>query len=295
MGLGTIQFLLKHPLSSKNKWVSFKRLISWQVASRMAGMPMVAEFVNESRLLMSTGMTGATGNFYAGLHEFEDMAFVMHALRESDLFVDVGANIGSYTVIAGAAVGAKCVAIEPVPSTFKHLTDNINLNGISNRVECLNVGVGKERGVLNFSSTADTMNHVLMNGQCANEVGIQVCVESLDDVMRERRPSIIKIDVEGWETQVIAGAQHILSGLAPLAVVMEFGGGGKYGFDEERLHDQMLSFGFKTVAYEPFQRHLKSLGGCRNTDGNTIYVKDMDFWSDRLNSATKYTVLGVAF
>ena len=49
----------------------------------------------------AAGMTGATGNVYCGLHEFEDMALVLHALRPRDLFVDVGANVGSYTVLGG--------------------------------------------------------------------------------------------------------------------------------------------------------------------------------------------------
>lgn len=45
-------------------------------------------------------MTGATGNWYCGLQEYEDMSFVLHALRPGDLFVDVGANIGSYSILA---------------------------------------------------------------------------------------------------------------------------------------------------------------------------------------------------
>lgn len=57
-------------------------------------------------------MTGATGNIYVGLHEFEDMAFLLHVLRRTDLFVDVGANIGSYTILAGGAAGAKLLLNE---------------------------------------------------------------------------------------------------------------------------------------------------------------------------------------
>jgi FkbM family methyltransferase len=293
MGLATVQFILNHPLSSKNKWLSFKRLISWQVTSRIIRIPMVIEFVNHSRLLMSTGMTGATGNFYAGLHEFEDMAFVLHALRADDLFVDVGANIGSYTVLAGAAVGATCIAIEPVLSTFEHLIDNVNLNGMSDRVQCLNIGIGKDHGFLSFSTASDTMNHVLLNDRNGNESGIQVCVERLDDVILDQIPFIIKIDVEGWETEVISGAQHTLESVSPLAVIMEFGNGKQYNFDEEEIHQKMLKYGFKVVSYEPFHRKLEVLNQ-RNSNGNTVYVKDVDFWIQRLHSSAKYTVLGTA-
>ena len=45
-------------------------------------------------------MTGATGNIYCGLYEFLDMAFLLHFLRNGDLFGDIGSNIGSYTVLA---------------------------------------------------------------------------------------------------------------------------------------------------------------------------------------------------
>ena len=63
-------------------------------------------------------MTGATGNIYTGLHEFEDMMFLLHLLRPGDIFVDAGANIGSYTVLASAVVGAKSISFEPVPPLF---------------------------------------------------------------------------------------------------------------------------------------------------------------------------------
>lgn len=80
MSLRTVNFLLNHPLSSKNKSAAFYRLLSWQIRSRLIGAPVAYDFVNQSRLLVYPGMTGATGNVYAGLHEFYDMGFVLHAL-----------------------------------------------------------------------------------------------------------------------------------------------------------------------------------------------------------------------
>jgi hypothetical protein len=57
-----------------------------------------------------------TGNLYAGLHEFSEMGFLLHLLRQNDLFVDVGANLGSYTVLASAVCQARNIAFEPVPA-----------------------------------------------------------------------------------------------------------------------------------------------------------------------------------
>jgi hypothetical protein len=104
MGIvNTLCFLLNHPLSQGQKLPTLERFIRWQLGSRMLPAEVVWPFVNDARLIVRPGMTGATGNVYVGLHEFEDMAFLLHYLRPGDLFVDVGANVGSYTVLAGGA------------------------------------------------------------------------------------------------------------------------------------------------------------------------------------------------
>jgi hypothetical protein len=96
-------------------------------------------FANDTRLLVCRGMVGATGNLYVGLQEFEEMAFMLHQLRPDDVFVDVGANVGAYTLLAGTA-GARCVAFEPVPATFRALRDNVRLNGLQTRVRVVRSG-----------------------------------------------------------------------------------------------------------------------------------------------------------
>jgi len=106
-------------------------------------------------------MTGATGNIYTGLHEFEEMSFVLHFLRKDDVMFDIGANIGSYTILAGAVVGAECFAFEPIPDTFGHLIDNVNINGIYEKVKCYNIGIADKNGILKFTSNLDTCNHVV--------------------------------------------------------------------------------------------------------------------------------------
>jgi FkbM family methyltransferase len=291
MVLKTIQFLLQHPISSRNKPQAFHRFVSWQLGSRLLRMPVVFDFVNESRLLINRSMTGATGNLYAGLHEFEDMAFVLHALRQDDVFVDIGANIGSYTILAGVAVGAKCIAVEPIPTTFKHLLDNVNLNNARDRIECFNIGIGSRAGNLLFSSSQDTTNHVLASHE-EKANSINVPVKTLDSLLDGRHPRIIKIDVEGWETEVIAGADRTLSIDAPLAIILELGGS-RYGFKPEKLHPQLLNYGFTTAFYKPFERKLIALEDKINTSGNTLYVKNMDYFRERLLSAPQYRVLNL--
>jgi hypothetical protein len=86
------------------------RFLSWQIGSRLSQTAHVFELANGAKMFARPGMTGATGNLYVGLHEFAEMAFLLHFLRRGELFADVGANVGSYSVVAGAAVGADVIA-----------------------------------------------------------------------------------------------------------------------------------------------------------------------------------------
>ena len=65
-------------------------------------------------------------------------------LRPSDLFIDIGANVGSYTILASSEINAKTIAIEPVPSTFENLIDNISINKMQEKVKALNIGLGSK-------------------------------------------------------------------------------------------------------------------------------------------------------
>lgn len=159
------------------------------------------------------------------------MVFVLHALSPSSLFVDVGANVGFYTVLAGGAVGASCLSLEPVPATFDQLRKNVRLNEIEESVDLRNVGIGAESGTLRFTDGAGANNQVVTE---AEQTGIEVPVASLDTLLDGEREGVIviKIDVDGWEAEVLRGAKQMLSRSGPLALIVELCEGDRYGFDE---------------------------------------------------------------
>ena len=198
--LRSLGFVVRHPLNRGRAGAALVRWLRWQVGSRLLPGPVLMPFVNDVRLIVAPGMTGATGNVYCGLHEFEDMALALHALRPGDLFVDIGANVGSYSMLGGAA-GAQCLSIEPIPSTFAWLTRNIAVNGLGDRVQALNLGLGRGEGRLRFTGGLDTVNHVLAEGEVADDP-LEVRVRTLDEVLDGQSPTLIKIDVEGFETEV---------------------------------------------------------------------------------------------
>lgn len=287
---GLMRFILGHPVNRGRAAPALINFLRWQVSSRLATGPMVHEWVHGTRFLVRRGETGLTGNIYTGLHEFADMAFVLHFLRAEDLFIDVGANVGSYTLLACAARGASGVAFEPLPQTHARLVDNIRLNQMEGRVQALNCGVSAEPGTLLFSSGEDTMNHALAPGE-ASEGAVSVQVVTLDDATRGLSPVLMKIDVEGFEWPALQGAQALLAQASLRAVIMELNGSGqRYGFDESMLLGTMLDLGFRTHAYDPVGRRLLDLGGKNLESGNTLFVRDVDFVARRLAQADGFTV-----
>ena len=287
-----ISDLTSHQLNRENKVAAVWRFLKWQIRLRITANPLVHSFTEKSKLIINKGMPAATGNLYCGLHEYYDMSFLLHFLRPEDLFVDIGANIGSYTVLASAHIGAASVSVEPVPSTFTHLIQNININQITGKVTPLNIALGSQKGDINFTASYDAANHVATSDE---QNVIKVPVETLDAVLQNQNtPALLKIDVEGFETEVIKGALKTLENDKLKAVIIELNGSGwRYGYNEQDIHNTFLSMGFSPYVYNPKKRSLSTkekLGA-----SNTIYIRDLNFVKNRVETAPPVTVLGVTF
>jgi len=244
-------------------------------------------WVNDSKLVISKGMTGATGNFYAGLHEYWEMAFTLHYLRRGDLFLDVGANVGTYTVLAAAVRGASTISLEPVPTTYHHLLVNVRINGCEHLVRAVNAAAGAEVGSLAFTADLDTANHVLSEGEAAGRT-IAVPVVKLDDLVAERTPTLMKIDVEGFEALVLRGAPETLSRVS--VVQIELGvGEGRYGSTDRDVAEVLTKAGLTPHIYDPKARELKPTSALA---GNVLYIRNPMEAQERVRDATTFSVHG---
>ena len=76
-----------HPLAGKHRVRAYINFIWWQVGNIFYPVAKRVAFTDKTYLVAKKGMTGATGNIYMGLHEFQDMGFLLHFLRKEDLFL----------------------------------------------------------------------------------------------------------------------------------------------------------------------------------------------------------------
>ncbi len=288
--LHTLRFITRHPLTRAEKARTLLRFLRWQVGGRLSPGPVVVPFVNDARLVIRPGLTGATGNLYTGLNEFEDMAFLLHLLRPDDAFADIGANVGSYAVLAGKAIGARCIAAEPVTATYAALIDNVNINGIERSVRAVHVAVGREEGVVEMTTGLDAANHVAAQHESGQALE-QVRLTTLDDLCRDIEPILIKIDVEGFESEVLAGGSKTLARESLVAIIMETNSCAElYGKAVSDPDEHLRSIGFESYRYDPRERTLHGLA-THNASGNTIYIRGQARAAERVASAPSFWVL----
>lgn len=282
-----LKYIYNHPFNAENKLGGILKFFKWQINCLLNPYPILYTYTENARFIIKKGLAGATGNLYCGLMEYEDMAFLLHFLRSNDLFIDIGANVGAYTILASSEINAKTIAIEPVPSTFKNLMDNILINNIQGKVNALNIGLGSKNGKLKFTQSFDSVNHVATENETDT---IEVDIDTLDTILlKEQCPILLKIDVEGFETEVIKGADTTLLNKSLKAIIIELNGSGqRYGYDERQIHNKLMEHGFKPYNYNPKTRQLMEL----ETFGthNTIYLRDKEYVEERIKSARKIKV-----
>lgn len=277
----TIRFIINHPMNHSRKLVAICDFLWWQIISRLQS-DVTFSWIDGAKLIVRHGMTGATGNIYSGLHEYADMSFAMHLLRPGDLFVDVGANVGSYTILAAAVAGADVISVEPDPMTASALRRNVEANGIVNRVDVAETAIGDREDVIHFTMGKDTMNRVAVE---ADTLTREVPITPLDTLLNGRRPTLAKVDTEGHETAVLRGAPRMLNDEELLALILENPSSEVVGI--------LSRAGFRRVYYDPPNRTL-SESAAPYASPNHIFVRDVGVVSERLVNAPRRRFRGVA-
>lgn len=287
-----LRFILSHPLNQGRKWDALKTFVSWQIGQMINPYPALIPFGSKSKLLIKKGMTGATGNLYTGLHEFEEMSFILHFLRRSDLFIDIGANIGSYSILAAVEKESRTIAFEPIPNTYEILKQNISINHVEEKVQTHCLGLGAKSQMISFTSTQDTMNHVddhLGNLQCR--------IEPLDAIVEAiTTTTLVKIDVEGYEMPVLQGMEKALQNSELKVVIIELNGSGmKYGYSDNEIDALLKSKKFQAFSYQPLTRTLVEWNNNPHPGANRIYLRELDFVEERLKNSEKIVIFGKSF
>lgn len=188
---------------------------------------------------------------YLGAYERWETRQVRRLLRPGMTFVDIGANVGYFSLLAASLVGAKgrVFAVEPSPYAVERLRRTIADNGLESRIRLEAVGLGSEKGSTKLFD-ADPSNHTPAMFGADDAASSTVPIATLDELIDAwgvMQVDLLKIDVEGYEPKVFAGARRTLHERKIKAILCEFNGlwlkqGGSSSAELYRL---LLDAGFR--------------------------------------------------
>ena len=218
------------------------------------------------------------------------MSLIMHFLSKEDIFFDIGANIGSYSLLAGGVSNSSVIALEPVSHTFSKLQENIGVNNLFEKVKCLQYGAGssisqgtitKDYGCQNKIISASQIDS--QNSRLSEANSELINITTIDELSKLYGfPTAIKIDVEGYEDFAFEGASQTLNSDILSLIIIET--------VSDSLHQKFSQAGFVRVYYNPYTREISNTPIPSFSQGNYIYVKHLNLVIQKVNQSPTYLI-----
>jgi FkbM family methyltransferase len=259
---------------------------AWQVWKRTTRRPITARYWRGLKVRVHPDSKSAGLALYTGLPEYDDMLFTDRFLRPGDVVIDVGANIGLYSLLAASRVGdGRVIALEPHPVASGRLRENVALNSMRN-IEVRAEAAGAESGAARLTANFDTTNYIVLEGAPPDSIGIPLI--PLDDLVRSgEKVALVKIDAEGFEAAVLAGAGRLLAEASVTAWIVEVNGlGGRYDSGGETILEMFDRYGYLPYRYFADENLLKPGDApSGKVEWNVIFIRNLEQVRLRLNGA----------
>ena len=208
------------------------------LAKRLNALPKDGEFQVERGVTMKLHMDDfIERSIYFDAYEFLCRKIILSCLKPGSVFIDIGANVGYYSLLANGKVGAagRVLSFEPNPVTAGQLKRNIRLSA-AHQIELFGVALSDKEGEVQLYCPKDeTHGHAsLQNQRWRDVVSYTVPAKRMDDILPKdiEHIDLVKIDVEGAELLVFAGGGGIISRFKP-PIIMELNekAAASFGYD----------------------------------------------------------------
>ena len=197
-------------------------------------------------------------HLFKGDFEFHEIKFILTFLEKGDVFIDIGANIGYFSITASSSVGETGAVhcFEPTEQTYSRLLGSIALNNAKNifpHATALS-NLNEERAFTVSTNGFDAYNSLGTPSEGEGFSKKILFTRSLDSFLKEENiadPSLIKIDVEGWEIPVIEGMKELLAKKTAPVLIVEFteSNAKSAGFSCSSLFDMITELNYNLYKY----------------------------------------------
>jgi len=224
---GVVHRMMRHPASSPSR-IGFIKILwrfgAWQVQKRLDPRPRVCTVFGDARLVCHPDNAASNAVLYFDQPDWPEMGLLRLALRPGDTFLDVGANVGVYSVLAWSRVKptGRVIAIEAEPAVRSRLTENFRINGM-NPKDILAVAVGEKDGMVPFTVGRDCLGRIATESERDT---LPVPVRRLDGLVGSDSANVVigKIDIEGMELPALRGGAELLRRGTPKCWIVETNG-----------------------------------------------------------------------
>lgn len=254
-----VRDIVMHPANQRRRLAALVQAARWQLHKRIFRQPLDFPYHGLKLRCYPDNHSASRAIYFGGLPDYSEMRFMIDFLRPGDRFVDAGANVGIYTLLAASLVGktGKVDAFEPQKKMVNMLLENVRLNNLNN-VEVHPIGLSDVVGVVDMVDTGDDCSgYVAEHTESrASHGGIEV--RRLDESIEHVVYSMAKFDIEGFEPYAIRGASELIrKRLLPVMIVEMAGYSNRHGISTPDFIAELKEFGYFTAVYCPERRLLQ--------------------------------------
>lgn len=211
--------------------------------------------------------------YYAKWPDYHELQFIRRQLKSKHVVIDVGANVGHISLLLSDIVDPQNIfAFEPTPTSFRRLVDNWELNGWPT-INLFQSAVGRSRGIVRIPDTFSPETRNAVTFVEGPNPTVEVTLKPLD-ACRSRwkncRIGLVKIDVEGFEHEVFAGAQQLLEHDRPSLIMFE-SLSGSVDADIRRILEH--------ARYLVFQLDSEGYADYKNTSAQNLFALPKEYAS----------------
>jgi FkbM family methyltransferase len=247
------KYIASHPANRGHVLRALARAAAFQLKARLTRRPVLTN-LGDAKIWVHAGSTAATKVIYGSPPDWEEMLAWKRVIKRGDLFIDVGANVGTYSLWVASA-GARVKAVEPDTLALERLHENVRLNPRFD-IEVIPAALAEHEGTVRFTEGLDTVNRI-GGTRTVNAL-------TLDVLLGEGSARGVKIDVEGFEQVVLAGARDAIASHRIDIFQLEWNGMSRtsVGADRQPIADMLRSAG-----YELMRPDLAGILSPSNVDG----------------------------
>jgi FkbM family methyltransferase len=212
------------PISFIDLFLKFNKSCVLRQIKNTAKHGFIVMDINGSKMMLDVNDEGLPQDLMMNpIREEYATKMLAKIIKAGDCVVDIGANMGYYALLESKLAGENGIvyAIEPVNKTFEILQQNIALNSYCN-IEAVNLGIGEQTGIATmFIGNHSNLNSMtIIPGMVTRQIRVQI--DSLDHFLVGRKyPKFIRMDVEGYEYDILKGMIDLLNSGSELTILME--------------------------------------------------------------------------